>query len=478
MKRLQRVACTVLIFALLCSAFSVGAMAVDHHGIHLHTSAETCDHTYGGWKKVDDEYHKRSCSACGDVEIKEHNWDDGVMVQEASHTSTGRKEYTCVDCGAVLVERIPKIEHNFSGWRVENQNTHKRTCPECGTSQSAPHEWDEGIVLSESTHTVRGERMLTCTVCGSHKIVLESLDPEHDYQEWEYVDENQHRCVCSCGASTDIYEPHVWDEGVVTEQNTHFVAGVRTLTCTLCGGTKEIEEPPLSEHFYEWTYINDTKHYGICACGAELEGNHNFFWVHFDSARHKGVCTCGAIVFQRHTWNPGEVILEPTHLTYGIKLYTCTECRETKTEKIAKLPDHSFEFVTNLNQTYHKVVCSCGESEMREHHWGNRKQIGEPTHLTEGLVSYTCSECGIMKIETVERLTKHSFGAWQYLDGDRHQRTCICGHVEYAEHDASLFGCRECQRVGGCKASGSGAVAVLLLSGIGCWTVRKKKKDK
>lgn len=40
----------------------------------------------------------------------------------------------------------------------------------------------------------------------------------------------------------------------------------------------------------------------------------------------------------KHVWDSGKVTTQPTYTTKGVKTYTCTVCRQTKTESINKLP--------------------------------------------------------------------------------------------------------------------------------------------
>ena len=39
-----------------------------------------------------------------------HNWDDGVVTQAATETSTGEKKSTCTECGKTKYETIPKLD--------------------------------------------------------------------------------------------------------------------------------------------------------------------------------------------------------------------------------------------------------------------------------------------------------------------------------------------------------------------------------
>lgn len=81
----------------------------------------------------------------------------------------------------------------------------------------------------------------------------------------------------------------VYDDGVVTKEPTHLEEGIKTYTCTVCGGTKEEPIAKTSEHsFGDWTPDQDdqNKHYRECACGEKETGNCSF--------DPDGICTvCG-----------------------------------------------------------------------------------------------------------------------------------------------------------------------------------------
>ena len=77
------------------------------------------------------------------------------------------------------------------------------------------HVWDEGKVTKEPTCTEKGEKVVTCKLCGATKTVE----------------------IPAKG--------HTWDEGKVTTEATCTEKGVKTFTCTVCGETRTEEIPAL-----------------------------------------------------------------------------------------------------------------------------------------------------------------------------------------------------------------------------------------
>ena len=66
---------------------------------------------------------------------------------------------------------------DFGAW-VDDvvTDTHTRTCkdPECGKTETKPHDWDDGVVTTEPTYEATGTKTYTCSVCDGKK--TETLD--------------------------------------------------------------------------------------------------------------------------------------------------------------------------------------------------------------------------------------------------------------------------------------------------------------
>lgn len=63
-------------------------------------ATRTVSHSYGAYSKVDNTYHKRTCSICGTTETTTHRWDAGVVIQPPVGDTPGIRKHTCKDCGA------------------------------------------------------------------------------------------------------------------------------------------------------------------------------------------------------------------------------------------------------------------------------------------------------------------------------------------------------------------------------------------
>ena len=96
----------------------------------------------------------------------------------------------------------------------------------------------------------------------------------------------------------------------------------------------------------------------------------------------------------------------------------------------------------------HYRECKCGEVETGDCSFDDGVVTKEPTHFEEGVKTYTCTECGRTKTETIEKTTEHSFGDWapDALAEDKHIRECKCGEVETGDCSFEDGTCTVCGR--------------------------------
>lgn len=157
---------------------------------------------------------------------------------------------------------------------------------------------------------------------------------------------------------------HNWDAGKVTTAATCTTDGVKTYTCSICGETKT-ETIKATGHDVELQnaveatcqqegYTGDK----VCkTCGATLE---------------KGT----TIAKKDHSWDAGKVTTEVTCTTDGVKTYTCSVCKTTKTETI--------------KATGHKMS-----------EW---KTVTVATTQKEGKQERTCTACDYKETKSIPKL--------------------------------------------------------------------------
>ena len=158
---------------------------------------------------------------------------------------------------------------------------------------------------------------------------------KHDFSsKWEY-DETSHWHECMTKKHSDVADKadHTFDAGVVTTQPTEDAAGVKTLTCTVCGYQKTESVPQLGHTFDMDNWKSDAQtHWHPATC------------THTDLKKDEA----------EHTWNEGVVTKPSDYGVVGEKTFTCTVCGYKKTESIDALDAKDNEIVLKEGKTFGK----------------------------------------------------------------------------------------------------------------------------
>ncbi len=407
-------------------------------------------HSYGNWKKLDDEIHERVCS-CGKKETASHAWDEGETTVPPTHTSEGEKVYTCLDCGATKTVEIPITEaHEYGDWVNVDENNHKRTCP-CGKEETASHAWDKGETTVPPTHTSEGEKVYTCLDCGTTKTEEIPKTEAHEYGDWVNVDENNHKRTCPCGKEETA--SHAWDKGETTVPPTHTTEGEKIYTCTGCGATKKEALAPSAHVLGAWSKVDVNFHKRSCTIeGCDLVEYAHHAWA-IKTSDDMYIVGEGSGVGGSLSWDD---LFSGADVGQGI--YECTDCGQVYERDPDQLPDHIYsESWTPADDTNHQKTCPCGDVITEGHGFGDWTKVDgnshkkfcsacghtvtaahawnegvitiPSTHTTLGVKTYTCTDCGATKTEDVAKTPAHEHGDWTPADDTNHQKTCPCGDV-------------------------------------------------
>ena len=273
-------------------------------------------------------------------------------------------------------------EHTFGDWEKVDDDYHSRSC-ECGYFEKAEHSWNDGVVTTEPTCTERGEKTYTCGDCGETKTeAINTVD--HTYGPWEKNNENNHKKVCNvCGEIA--YEDHSWNDGVVTTEPTCAERGEKTYTCSTCDATKTEIVGATGHSFGDWTEKDGNEHTRICS-------------------------KCQTSETEAHSWNNGEITLEPTCTENGTNTYTCTYCGATKTEIVNANGHHLTEWIYFDKDTHRNNCDVCDHFEEGTHTW----TTNGPSE--DGLTTYICGGCNATKVEAT--VTAETDGGSATVSGD------------------------------------------------------------
>ena len=345
------------------------------------------------------------CDVCGEelsgfeaIPPAGHQWDEGKVTTEPTCEGTGVKTFTCSNCQEKRYEDIP----------------------------ATGHQWDEGKVTTEPKCEEAGVKTYTCKVCKETK--TEAIDATgHTPVEVSEVPatctEPGKKAGTKCSVCDTILsgveeipaKGHQWNDGEITTAPTCTEKGVKTYTCSVCKETKTEKIDKTNDHtpgeaqrenVKEATCTKDGSYDEVVrckVCNKEL------------SREPKTITSPG------HQWDEGVVTKEPTCAAEGEKLFTCTVCKETKTEKIDKTNDHTpgeaqrenvKEATCTKDGSYDEVVrCKvCNKELSREpktitspgHQWDDGVVTTEPKCEEAGVKTYTCKVCKETKTEAID----------------------------------------------------------------------------
>ena len=127
-----------------------------------------------------------------------------------------------------------------------------------------------------------------------------------------YVITDQTADVPTYGETVCSFNGHSYVETVTPPTCTE--AGYTTHTCPSCGDTFTDSEVPAKNHNYgAWTKLDNNQHQRVCANNP----------AHVEKANH--------------TWDAGKITKEAKCEETGVRTYTCSVCKGTKTETISAL---------------------------------------------------------------------------------------------------------------------------------------------
>ena len=123
-----------------------------------------------------------------------------------------------------------------------------------------------------------------------------------------------------------------------------------------------------------------------------------------------------------HSWDEGVVTTAPTCTEAGVKMFTCTVCKKTRTEAV-KETGHQHKEVRNKKDatctakgytgdtwcTDCNTVVETGKETPALGHDFKETGRTEATCKDTGLVTYKCSRCGETKTDVLEKTDKHTW---------------------------------------------------------------------
>lgn len=264
----------------------------------------------------------------------ESNIVDATCDKDGSKTVTT----SCSDCGYVISKNnvvIPATGHAWGEWKhdsatAEADATHTRVC-----SKDASHTETKACdftsqVTQNQTADLPEITTYTCKDCGYSytKETKPALGHTHnygtpvaDYTSGEaFVEGKDYTHTATCTGEGTCSQPTkndkcTFDNGVETKAATCTEPGVKTFTCSDCGGTYTVAIPATDHAWGQWSHD---------AATAEADATHTRVCANDASHKETKACDFTAKVTQEATLDQAE-----------ITTYTCKDCGYSYTKETA-----------------------------------------------------------------------------------------------------------------------------------------------
>jgi len=345
----------VILALLTLTCLTAGSLSVAAcGGEHTHTYATS-------WTAGETQHYY--AATCGHTDEKlaaaDHVWGVPQVTTPATETVKGEQTLTCVVCGKTKTESIDYAGHTYSAnWTADATNHwHAATCAHTGEkTDSAAHTWGEWQTVIAPTHTAKGVKIRSCTVCNYAQTDEEATTGAHTYDETHWVaDESGHWFAANCGHDEKKgFEEHNWiyiaaDSTKTAAEGKNDFCGYHQKKCAQTG-VNSCNYVTWEAHNFVWTTItpkdcfNDGEEKGVCECGYEVTrtikctGHPSYTTWMSDETYHWHALGCEHAGDEQyltkiaHDFNAGEISVNGEGKTVITK--TCTVCKYVSVSEV------------------------------------------------------------------------------------------------------------------------------------------------
>ncbi len=401
------------------------------------------------------------------------NWIDGTKVEEKYYAQGTAGSAITPPANSAILGKDETGHWNYK-WPTFNSVTGEATYTEV-KGVTAGHSYNDSSLTLVAPATCQSPAIYSgdCTVCGYHSDAIPrgTADPNahnftpledgsnvtastqaenyHTYHTVRCINsgcsvtqdqncvnapintETEHSCQCGICQGTMAHDMQQTAEPQSATCEHGRINAQRT--CTNCGrvtGGNEVPNTKL-EHLYEgeWTYASETQHARLCTRGCNQPNPDSRYWqdhettYSYDEATGKHTKTCSVCSHEWEsetcTWDEGKVTTQPTCQETGVKTYTCTTCKGTKTEPISAV-HHAYEKEIKNGDTL-KTAGNCTTKAVYYYSC----KFCDACAKNDTTLSDAVKEALVFEGETVSDNHDFTSGVYTHIDGtDTHAQKC------------------------------------------------------
>ncbi|MBQ7415437.1 MAG: starch-binding protein, partial [Oscillospiraceae bacterium] len=303
--------------------------------------------------------------------------DSGIVIVNVGSSSTSVNLPVYQMANGTYTDQVSGSTYTVSNGKITGNLTNG--CGYAVIYNSCSHSWVAGTTTA-ATCTSDGSVNYTCSKCGDTKTEVISATGH------SYVSGNCSVCGAAQPADHVLYYNNTssWSTVYVyywSDSNTSMVAWPGKTMTSVGDGVYTYTVPA------DATYVifnNGSGGTGYQTADLTIPSDADYY--------SNGTWTTYATCTHSYT---AKVTTAATCTTAGVKTYTCGSCGDSYTESIAA-----------LGHSYVSGVCTnCGENEpCTSHSWNAGSVTTAATCTKTGVKTYTCSNCGNTKTETISAL--------------------------------------------------------------------------
>ena len=422
-------------------------------------------------------HHCTRCDSKKDVTSiskKEHEWDNGIVTKEATNKETGIKTYKCKNCNETKTEIIPvkKDESNVdSEAPVIDVSSIKlsTTSATKGDTVKISMKITDNIGITEASFQLTNfetkkdlgwPRLKFNEKTGLYEYSLEVTDDlpnGHWYISGiqvrdaannlgiETFNQNEYSFIVT-GTKADSEAP------VIDLSSIKLSTKSATIGDTVKISMKITDNVGINEASFQltnletkkdlnWPCLKFNEKTGLYEYSLEITNNlPNGHWyisgiqvrdatdnlgIETFSFKDKHWLTVSRNNIDVHQWDEGKIISKPTCIKEGSMKYTCSICKDKKTEVIKALGhDYSTSWTidkaatcTNEGSKSHHCTRCNSKADVTVipktgHNWDSGVVTTKATCTKDGVKTYTCKDCQTTKTEVIKALGHDYSSSW------------------------------------------------------------------